>query len=283
MQSRCEMVFQALPPLGSDEYLAHIQSAPTEALPPQVLVKAFRQLPPGTEASSATLLRLVRRQGKSWDHFGPLVAFAKRQIQMTKRDDYEDLVQDALQRIVSTLPTPRGEFAERAWHAFCRRELIDAWRERYGRRGERLPFETPEEFSDRDDHDEVVPLPADPPPWSASVKKSHVPRIEEIAHRVISEIQDEFVREVASATWFNSKRPKVSGRQKRNLETPLTIAFANKSRFQIKRALRHADAQLAAALLAEPGVEWANDLQALLKKLKANSSDPVGLAQERKQ
>jgi len=47
---RIDEIFQALPPLGSDDYVAHISSAKTRELPPEVLARAFRQLPPGAPA-----------------------------------------------------------------------------------------------------------------------------------------------------------------------------------------------------------------------------------------
>ncbi|SRR5712692_7320975 len=87
-----EAIFQALPPLGSDEYLAHIRSAPFPDLPPEVLARAFRQLPPQSEASKATLERLLlRRSDGSWDYVGPLVRYARRRSQLTKRDSYQRL------------------------------------------------------------------------------------------------------------------------------------------------------------------------------------------------
>jgi DNA-directed RNA polymerase specialized sigma24 family protein len=278
-----EAIFQALPPLGSDEYLGHIRSAPFSDLPPEVLARAFRQLPPESEASKATLARLfLRRSDGSWDYLGPLVRYARRQSRMAKRDSYEDLLQDGLRRILVTLPSSRGEFAERSWNAFCRRELSDAWRERYGRRGERYPLEEPLELSEEDDAQiDPISILSESPPWHGTVKPSKVIAIEEIAHRVISEIPDEFIRAVAVETWFKNTRPRISGSGKStNVERPLTVVFAGKSRFQIMRALGHANALLAAALLTDPNLELTPDLQALLTKIKAR---PIGSARAAKE
>jgi len=278
-----EAIFQALPPLGSDEYLGHIRSAPFSDLPPEVLARAFRQLPPESEASKATLARLfLRRSDGSWDYLGPLVRYARRQSRMAKRDSYEDLLQDGLRRILVTLPSGRGEFAERSWNAFCRRELSDAWRERYGRRGERYPLEEPLELSEEDDAQiDPISILSESPPWHGTVKPSKVIAIDEIAHRVISEIPDEFIRALAAEAWFKNTRPRISGSGKStNLERPLTVVFAGKSRFQIMRALGHANALLAAALLTDPNLELTPDLQALLTKIKAR---PIGSARAAKE
>lgn len=278
-----EETFQALPPLGSDQYLAHIRSAPFSALPPEVLARAFRQLPPQSEASKATLERLfLQRPDKSWDYLGPLVRYARRQSRMARRDSYEDLLQDALRHILVTLPTCRGEFAERSWNAFCRRELSDAWRERYGRRGERYPLEEPLELSEEDDAQiDPISILSEPPPWHGSVRPSKVIVIEDIAHKVISEIPDEFIRAVALEAWFRNKHAKISGSNEvPDEERPLGAVFEGKSRFQIMRALGHANALFAAALLTDPNLELTPDLQALLMKVNAK---PIGSARAAKE
>ncbi len=67
-----EEIFQALPPLGSEEYVAHIRSAPVSLLPAEILVRAFRQLPAESEASLVTLQRLFQRRADgSWDYLKP--------------------------------------------------------------------------------------------------------------------------------------------------------------------------------------------------------------------
>jgi DNA-directed RNA polymerase specialized sigma24 family protein len=263
-----EGAFQALPPLDSSEYLEYIRGADKVDLPPEVLVRAFRQLPPESKASKATLQRLFQRRNNQWDYFVPLVAFARRQSKKAKRGEYEDLLQDALRQIVQSLPTARGQFAERSWHAYCRRELSEAWRQRYGRRGERFPPEEPLTVSDPNEGTDVMSLLSAPPPWHGTVQDTCVPRIEEIARRVLGEIEDEFVRAVAQEAWFKKERPNISGRSKPGEDPPLTTIFPGNDRFKITRALRHADSQLAAALLAETGLVWSRDIRALLERLK---------------
>src|SRR5690349_6223010 len=83
-------VFQALPPLGSDNYINHILNADTRALPPEVLARALRQLPPASPAYEATLRRLCRRTGNRWDYFRPLAAKARRMA--VGVHDYEDVL-----------------------------------------------------------------------------------------------------------------------------------------------------------------------------------------------
>src|SRR5688500_8638638 len=92
-KSSIDDVFQALPPLGSNDYINHISNADMRELPPEVLARALRQLPPTSPASDATLARLFRRTGKTWDYFRPLAAKARRMAVGTH--DYEDVLHDA--------------------------------------------------------------------------------------------------------------------------------------------------------------------------------------------
>jgi hypothetical protein len=128
--------FQALPPLGLDEYVRYLDAEPTQELPPEVFVRAFRQLPHPGAAARKTLERLFRRlPDGSWEFLEPMVRYARRKGRSRKTDD-EDLLQDGLTRILRVLSGKRGQRAETAWNAYCRQEIIDALRERYGRRGE---------------------------------------------------------------------------------------------------------------------------------------------------
>lgn len=265
-----EVAFRGLPVLGSPEYLIHIQQCGIKELPPEALARAFRQLPPESEAAKATLQRLFRRQGALWDYLGPLVAYARRQARKAKRDSYEDLLQDAFLRILTVLPTPRGALAERSWHTYCRRELSDAWRARHGRRGERFPVEEPFDDENGDRQTAEPSTTGSIARRYSALRSDAAPIIEAIAQRVVEEIPDEFVRAVASRAWFAPKRPKVSGQSKATEPDalPLTAVFPGKSRFQVTRALRQADSQLAAALIAAPDLEWEGGLDSLLRRLR---------------
>jgi len=274
-----EQVFQALPPLGSDDFLSHIETARVCDLPPEVLVRAFRQLPADSAAAEAVVRRLFRRRDGVWEYVSPLVAYARRQSSKTRQCTYEDLLQDAFRRILEALPGPRGDFAERSWNAFCRRELIDAWRERFGRRGERLPREESLEPNDEDKATQPVSS-AEAPPWHAFLEPNKIIMIERVARRVLASISDEFVRAVAREAWFRDERPNISGRSQDRVS--LTSLFSGKSRFQIMRALRHADAQLVAALLMDPDLELSPDVSAFLRKMSARPTRLSDSAKEKK-
>lgn len=277
-------IFQALPPLNSEEYLAYIRSAPSTCLLPEVLVRAFRQIPPGSEASKATLDRLLKRHADdTWDYCGPMLAKARRLSNLPKHDSYEDLLQEAFQRILKVLLTDRGKFAENSWNAFSCRELSDAWRERYGRRGERFPLEQPFDVNEDDEDSDPISRIAEAPAWHANLNQTQVSLIEGVAQRVLGEIKDAFVRAVANQAWFKNARPNVSGQKTdEDSEAPLTALFEGKSRFQIIRALRQADAQLAAALLSDPDLELSADWENLLKAIKAKLGQQQQPAKERR-
>ena len=173
--------FQKLPPLGSDEYLKYVENAPAVDLAPEVLVRAFRQLPPNGPAARATLERLFRRlPDKSWESLGPMISYARREAR-NRRTEYEDLLNDGLRRILQDLSGDRGLLAECAWNVFCRHELVDAWRERFGRRGERCPPEEQVETSEEDSKDPLDCL--DVPIWHVSLRPTKNARIEEVAER----------------------------------------------------------------------------------------------------
>jgi DNA-directed RNA polymerase specialized sigma24 family protein len=156
--------------------------------------------------------------------------------------DRDDVMHDAFRRILETLPTERGELAERAWHSFCRREATEAWRDRFGRRGERVPREeavesgqlTETEGSEKPS-EEVLDI-EDLPPWHVVIRNDNSERIEWMARQVVEAIPDEFVREVASRAWFSDVPAKVSGTSKPGTLT-LTEIFTGKTRHQIQRAL----------------------------------------------
>lgn len=271
--------FQALPPLGSDESVRYLDSAPPQELPPEVLVRAFRQLPASGIAARKTLERLFRRlPDGSWEYLGPMVKYARRKAS-SRKTDYEDLMQDGLTRILRVLSGKRGQRAQTAWNAFCRQEIVDAWRERYGRRGERC---IPEDQVELSDDRPVDPLDCvEVPAWHVSLQATSIQRIEEIAEQAIARIPDDFVRQLARTVWFRNLRPKVSGNGSGEQES-LTSLYPEKSRFQLMRALREADAQLAAALLTDPAMDFSPDIQALLHRLGANSARPSRTAKERK-
>jgi DNA-directed RNA polymerase specialized sigma24 family protein len=276
-QLSLEEHFLALPPLSSEDFLRYVEDAPTDALPPEVLVRAFRQLPPGSAASKATFCRLVRRNpDRSWEYLGPAVNYARRHLRSIPGEDYEDAFQEALRRIVEKLASPRGAYAELSFHAYCYREMIDARREKYGRRGERIPpeesIETPQEDAGRDPLAELIETPE----WHADLRPNQIVLIEEIAQSVLVGLPNTFIQAVAREAWFQNKRPKTSG----STGGPdgirsLASRFPGKSRYQVLRALRHADTQLVTALMTNPILDLGPDLDSLMKKLKARMTGRV--------
>lgn len=283
--NQIDEVFQALPPLGSADYIEHILNADKRDLPPEVLARALRQLPPTSRAFDVTLARLFKRSGKTWEYFRPVAAKARRMA--VGMHDYKDVLQDAFCRILQTLPTKRGEFSETAWHAFCRQEAIDAWRKRFGRREEHLPKEDAVGAGDidgeaaSDEAPEYVFELDVLPSWHVKICDGNHERIEQTARMVVDKMPDGFVRDVATRAWFDDKRPKISGTAKGDA-MPLTELFPGKSRHQIQRALRHADAQLAAALLAHGEIDWSREERAFLEeRIQGVPSGAIGTEEER--
>jgi hypothetical protein len=193
---------------------------------------------------------------------------AKAQQSRNRADQEQDLLQDAIARICGVLPTARGELAERAWLVFCRNAFEDAWRERYGRRGENLRWirEEADCSAEGEKDDSLYRLSNDESPWRVIWEHEQSERIEAIVASVASSLQDDpFVQEVARAAWGSGQRPKTSGAEVVDRDPPLAGRFPGKSRHQINRALRYVDSRLAAALLAEPCLKWSDDNVAFLQ------------------
>jgi hypothetical protein len=116
---------------------------------------------------------------------------------------------------------------------------------------------------------------------AVSLKPTQVSAIEEIATQVLESIPGEFIRGVAREAWFKNSRPKLSGiGDSDNGEASLTSLFPGKNRFQIMRALRHANAQLAAALLADRNLDLGPNVDALLRRLTADPTGRSSIAKE---
>lgn len=275
-KSSIDDLFQRLPPLDSEEYVEFVATAPRAKLPPEVLSRAFRQLPPDSYAARATIDRLLRRTGTTWEYLQPLFRFSRQRAREmldancgAAADIHQDLMQDAVLRIIRVLPTARGAYAEVAWNAFSLTQFKDAWRERYGRRAEKLDSRGYLGKADDDSDDDEDPFDAisnEESLWPAIAADDQSARIERIAERVASAMDDPFASAVARATWFSEERPKTSGSAKGDQPTTLQERFADKSRDQINRALRKADRLLAAELLEDHNLTWSDDLRAMLEK-----------------
>ena len=134
---RLEAAYQALPPLGSHEYVAHLESARGRKTPPEVLARAYRELRQAKQDDAAeyTLQCLLglEREGSGLRQLLPEV---KRRHVARRRDvAVEDLLVATARQIVLGLHTDRGQYATENWGVFGRQRVLDAFRETYGRKG----------------------------------------------------------------------------------------------------------------------------------------------------
>jgi len=148
-RKRIEELFEALPPLGSKEYLERIKQAPATDLPAQVLVRAYRQLPVGSPEANATLSRLLGNYDRD-GYLAPLWQAARQRVSGRDWFGVDDLVSVAIEEIVKSLGGPRGKGADTAWIAFLHQRLQDAYRAMVGRRGERQDVQKVEPTANED-------------------------------------------------------------------------------------------------------------------------------------
>lgn len=254
-------IFSELPPLNSSEYMTLLETAPASDLPAQVLARAFRQLiVSGSEvAANATLARLV--SSKQYVYLAAVRRLASLMVaQGQYRYDEEDLIQETIAEIVKTLPTPRGELAERAWVLFSKQRFQDGWRNINGRRGEKLRGKRVEPTIDEetgDVYDPAEETDGQSAPWHAGVEKSKLPWLESFIRRTATEIADPMIRRVAEDQFGDDPSPISAGKSATG-KLPLTDQLGL-SRFQISRALKNAKARLAAALMAQREQEIETD------------------------
>lgn len=265
-------IFDSLPPPGSPAYLEHLRTATTEELPPEVLARAYRQLAgDADEAARATLARLLGEKNGRPEYLGSVLWHATRTVPPHQHwQEALDLFQDAVALILEVLPGERGRYAERAWRSFCYQRLIDAWRRRQGRRGERT--EAQRAVAPANDDGEALDLLdqiAEAPPWHAAVGPDKLPWLEDFVRRVVAAIADPLVRAVAEDQWLSGDPSPISGtRTSAGGREPLTGRFG-KSRFQVHRALNAARARLFAALATQ------NEMDVDLEAFRTKWSPPT--------
>lgn len=245
---RFEQIFNALPPLGSAEYIRHIQSTPATELPAQVLVRAYRQLPPG-EAADATLGRLLGYNDRD-GYLTPLFTAAKRRISRHDAYGVDDLVQDAIGEIVVTLGGPRGAGAETAWVSYLTHRMEDAYRKQVGRRGERRPkrAEPVVDPETGEEHDPIDVAGITRGPVQGNVEPSDMEWLESFIRRTFARVPNEKMRQVAFLLFEEDATP-VSSNDPTDTNT-LEHRF-QVSRFTIYRWQRAARALLLAALQSQ--------------------------------
>ncbi|MDB4913711.1 MAG: hypothetical protein JWM95_1355 [Gemmatimonadetes bacterium] len=198
---RIDELFEALPPLGSREYLERIKQAPASELPAQVLVRAYRQLPPGSPEATATLSRLLGNYDRD-GYLAPLWQAARHRLSGRDWFGVEDLVAGAIEEIVDTLSGPRGKGADTAWIAFLHQRLEDAYRALVGRRGERQDVEKAEPTLNEDGElidalERVASEEAAATDWHGRVEGNDVEWMEQFVARELAKIADDNIREVA--------------------------------------------------------------------------------------
>jgi hypothetical protein len=277
--ARLESAYQELPPLGGAAYVEYVRTAPKERLPPEVLVRAWKQLGPESPEAMETLKRLFGETPDGrWEYLGALASCAWERSGRN-RQEYEDLFQDSLAQILTVLPSHRGKFAERAWAMFCRQQLSEVWRKKYGRRSQRKPKKADVEVEEITSRFSARNLVRDQHPIPPMMQ---LETIERVARRVLFELKDDFTRSLARAAWFENERPKQSGKGSADGRVSLTELFPEKSRDKIIRTLKYADAQLAAALRDEPLLELGPASRRVLEELARAASQGTTRRKERR-
>jgi hypothetical protein len=272
-----ETLFAALPPLGSPEYLQYLRTARPEALPPQVLARAYRQLCSAKreDAMRATLDRLLIPA-----NLRRIRRLARQQVPINQATHgADDLEQAALAEMVAVLPKERGALAETAWVLFCERVFADAWRRIFGKDGvrltvkvgaERVPitYAKPDSDSIGGSYEggDTNKVPEDPvettdgsaAPWHAGVKESDLPIVERIVEETLDALPNDVMRRVAEDQWGDDPSPISAGTSEGG--KPPLIEQTGLSRHQLTRMLKNLRSRLAGALLAEEKItvdtEW---------------------------
>ena len=202
-RKRVDELFEALPPLGSTEYLEHIKHAPAHELPAQVLVRAYRQLVRAygeSREANATLARLLGNYERD-GYLAPLWQAARYRISDRDWFGVEDLVARAIEEIVDTLAGPRGKGADTSWVAFLHQRLEDGYRAMVGRRGERQDVEKVGPMVNEDgeltDALEGVSSEAGAATdWHGRVEGNDAEWLEQFVARELARIPDNTIREV---------------------------------------------------------------------------------------
>lgn len=256
-----ELIFAALPPLDSPEYLRLLDTATASDLPAPVLARCFRQLvAAGVDAAArATLERLVASKHRE----AYLLVVRKLSGRRVTRGQYaydeEDLFQEAIKEIVTTLPTERGAFAETNWVTFCKHRFEDGRRRLNSRSLEKFMGERVEAMTDPESGKESDPLEVadDSIPWHVAMRQSKVPWLEDFVRRTVAEFKDPLMRKVAEDQFGPDPSPISSGRSETD-KLPLTEQLGV-DRYRISRALKQARAKLFAALIRQKEGELDHD------------------------
>lgn len=238
-----DKIYQDLPPLTSPAFLSLLSAASAEALPAEVLARAFRALPPLHENSKATLTRLLGSSEK-YPYMNAVLALARERASWLSaaEGEAEDLFMDTIVAITSSLREPRGRFAETSWIAYSKQRFEDAWRERFGRTGARRDPPTTS-LSHSADGADVQHQEADVPSdshiaWHGTLRPDMEQWLVDFIARQFATCGDERLRQVALDQFL--------GRPPSTLKT--LGARVGLSRFQIMRLVKRAQLLLLEAL-----------------------------------
>lgn len=276
-QRRFHELYAALPPLLSRDYLAHLRAAGAADLPPQVLVRAYRELraspqPDAQQAADETLERLLGRDDE-YHYLSAVWRLArKHRWQYDHVMSVEDLVQETAMRMVIALDSPKGEFAAQAWVEFSQQVFWDTVDQRFGRHFKRVQRVRPQEpaleaggcWSDPTAHIDAV----DAGPYHGRVS-SPVPWLEEFLARRIPEIFPDPVERYLAEDFFDPSP--VSGARHRDGKPPLTEQLRQRfpdvelGRDAVNRKLKKVRTRLKAELMSQreyvhDDLEWPGDL-----------------------
>src|SRR5688500_1405578 len=135
--ARVEKAYKALPRMDAPEFIEHVRKASAAEMPPQVLARAFRQLPAGSDAANAVLTRLIGEDDET-GYLAPVWTLARMKLGMRRDLEVLDLVQATRVKILETLgDEAKGKGAETWWVAYVRQRFFDAFRDQYGHDGQR--------------------------------------------------------------------------------------------------------------------------------------------------
>lgn len=199
-EQRFDEIFSALPKLGSPEYIKYIERAAAAELPPQVLARAYRQLPPDSTAAKATIGRLLDFEDRH-GYLNSLQRAARRRISRRDWFDPDDLVLETIKEIYISIGTPRGKGAELYWFKYLRQRLEDAYRSLNGRFNERRDPERADPRLDEETGEEVDPVDeinsATWTAWHGNMDPDLTQWLEEFVGRELAKISDDGIRGVA--------------------------------------------------------------------------------------
>jgi hypothetical protein len=285
---RLSAIFDSLPPLGSRGYLDHLRTAPSGALPPEVAVRAYRQLVEAGDREGAIATR-DRLLDATHDYFRELRFKASQMVVRGQAAVEEhDLVMGAVVRVLELLPGERGRFAERYWKTFIVQRLRDEWREMHGRDGEEvepirrrthgspMAGDEPGRIDYTDPAQEVSDQDADYAYWHGHADGEERARTYRQIEATLARVFESFAegsleRLVAEDQYGDTPSPIDRDTRSADPQTPLTERLGV-DRFKISRALRRVKMVLAAALLQDLSPDDRERLDYLIRPVRAKTT-----------